>query len=107
MFKKIQLIMMNHHMNKADLAKAIGVSSGNISDWANGRSQPSVEKLIKIADYFNVSLDYLCDREDKFPAPTPDALEVVRIYDALDHEGKTVVLGAAYQQKQRMEGFES
>ena len=102
MIEKIQLLMMAHHMNRTQLAKAIGVSTGNIGDWVNGRSQPSVEKLVKIADYFDVSLDYLVDRGDRFPTPSPDTYELVRIYENLDHEGKTVVLGVAYQQKQRL-----
>ena len=104
MFNKIQILMMNNHINKADLAKAISVSSGNLSDWANGRSSPSIEKLIRIADYFDVSLDYLCGREDRYPEPTPDAFELLRIYDGLDKQGKTIVLASAYQQKQRLEG---
>ena len=102
MYEKIQLLMMNRHMNKADLAKAVGISSGNLSDWANGRSQPSIEKLIRIADYFDVSVDYLVDRSDRFPTPSPDTYELIRLYEGLDREGKTIVLGTAYQQKQRM-----
>lgn len=102
MYEKIQLLMMSHHMNKVEMAKAIGVSSGNLSDWANGRSQPSIDKLIKIADYFDVSIDYLVGRDDRFPAPSPDTFELIRLYESLDREGKTVVLGMAYQQKQRI-----
>lgn len=102
MYEVIQLLMMSRHMNKSELAKAIGVSSGNLSDWANGRSQPSVEKLIRMADYFDVSLDYLVGRDKRFPAPSPDTFELIRIYEALDREGKAVVLGMAYQQKQRV-----
>ncbi len=103
MYNKIQLLMMSRHMNKAELSKAIGVSSGNLSDWANGRSQPSIDKLIKLADYFDVSLDYITGRDDRFPSPSPDCFELIRIYEGLDREGKAVVLGSAYQQKQRSE----
>lgn len=103
MYEKIQLLMMSRHMNKNDLSKAIGVSSGNLSDWSNGRSQPSVDKLIKIADYFDVSVDYLVGRNEQFPSPSPDTFELIRLYEGLDREGKAVVLGSAYQQKQRME----
>ena len=103
MFDKIQLLMMQRHMNKSDLSKAVGVSSGNLSDWANGRSSPSLERLIKIADYFDVSLDFLCGRDNRYPEPSPEAFELIRIYEGLDKQGKTIVLGNAYQQKQRME----
>lgn len=102
MYEKIQLLMMSRHMNKVEMAKAIGVSSGNLSDWANGRSQPSIDKLIRIADYFDVSVDYLVGRNDRYPSPSPDTFELIRMYEDLDREGKTIVLGTAYQQKQRI-----
>ena len=104
MYEKIQLLMMQRQMNKADLSKAVGVSTGNLSDWANGRSSPSMDKLIKVADYFDVSLDYLTGRDDRFPNPTPETFELIRIYEKLDREGKAVVLGTAYIQKQRVGG---
>lgn len=46
------------------LSKSTGISSGNISDWKSGRSKPGLESLLKIADYFNCSVDYLLDRTD-------------------------------------------
>ena len=106
MLERIQLLMIANGVRKPDFIKAIGVSSGNFSDWNAGRSSPRLETAIKIADYFNVSLDYLCGRDDKFPSPSPDAFELVKIYDKLSKEGKTVVLGEAYKQKQIMEGME-
>lgn len=45
------------------VGKDLGISSGTISQWKNG-SIPSGEKLIQIAEYFNVSVDYLLGRED-------------------------------------------
>ncbi len=48
----------------AKLAKDNNISTGNISDWKKGRSTPKTETLIKIAEYFNVSIDYLVGRTD-------------------------------------------
>lgn len=45
-----------------ELSKNTGISSGNISDWKSGRSKPGLNSLIKIADYFDCSVDYLLDR---------------------------------------------
>lgn len=45
------------------LSEATGISSGNISDWKKGRSKPTAEALTLIADYFDVSVDYLLGRE--------------------------------------------
>lgn len=46
------------------LARDLGISSGSITKWKNG-GIPNGETLIKIADYFGCSVDYLLGREDK------------------------------------------
>lgn len=40
----------------------LGLSNSAISEWKKGKSKPSVDALIKIADYFGVSVDYLLGR---------------------------------------------
>lgn len=39
--------------------KATGVAQSSLSDWKNGKSKPKYEKMVKIADYFGVSVDHL------------------------------------------------
>lgn len=41
------------------VAKATGIPNSTFTDWKNGRSSPKADKLIKIADYFGVSLDMI------------------------------------------------
>lgn len=53
----------------ADVAKATGITKSTFSDWKNGRSKPKDEKLLKIAEYFEVTLDYLRTGEEP---PQPD-----------------------------------
>ena len=46
--------------------------------------------MVKIADYFDVSVDYLLDRKTGSDAPhiTPDAANILRYYNALSDAGK-------------------
>lgn len=48
----------------AEISKATGISSGNISDWKSGRSKPTANSIIKIAEHLNYSVDYLISRTD-------------------------------------------
>jgi len=57
-------LIEKNNVNKNKLAVKTGISSGLISDWEFGRKSPSLKNAIKIADYFNVSLDYLVGRTD-------------------------------------------
>ncbi len=46
-------------MTQEELAKALGTSRSAIGMYENGKREPAFEMEEKIADYFNVSLDYL------------------------------------------------
>lgn len=52
-----------NNLTQKDLGKKMGVSAQTILNWENNVYQPSVNELIKLADIFNVSLDYLVNRE--------------------------------------------
>ena len=52
-------------LKDADVVRGTGITKSTFSDWKNGRSTPKNDKLQKIADYFNVSLDYLMTGEEK------------------------------------------
>lgn len=49
-------------INQKSLASQFRVTQATISSWENGRTAPSFEQLIQIADYFDVSVDYLIGR---------------------------------------------
>lgn len=46
------------------LAIDLSVTQPTISDWENGRKKPSIENCERLANYFNVSIDYLICRTD-------------------------------------------
>lgn len=48
-----------------DLAQYLSVDQSTYSDYENGRINVPIEQLIKIADYYNVSIDYIVGRTDK------------------------------------------
>lgn len=57
-------ILAEREISAKKLSDDTGISTGNISDWKSGRSQPSINALITIANYLNVSIDYLVGRTD-------------------------------------------
>ena len=48
----------------SQVSRDLDVSMGNISDWKNGRSVPNPVSLVKLADYFGCSVDYLLGRTE-------------------------------------------
>lgn len=52
------------HLSQARLAERMEVSQASINRYENDLSSPSPETLLKYADYFDVSLDYIFGRTD-------------------------------------------
>lgn len=46
-------------LSQRELAISLGVSNGAVAMWETNRRQPDLEMLIKIAHFYNVSIDYL------------------------------------------------
>lgn len=51
-------------LKDAEIAKKAGVTRSTFSDWKNGRSTPKHEKLIKISEVLDVSIEYLTTGKD-------------------------------------------
>ena len=49
-------------VSQLELAKAIGVSNGNVGDWERGRSKPGYDALIALSRFFEVSAGRLMKR---------------------------------------------
>lgn len=85
-------------LSQAQLAEALNVSKACISMIEIGKNDPTANTLLKYADFFQCSTDYLLGREDDFgnitiktekPAPLPqDELHLLEVYQKLDTVNK-------------------
>lgn len=57
-------LLAKRKISNKELSSAIGVSSGNVSDWKSGKSKPNIDAISNIADYLDCSVDYLLGRTD-------------------------------------------
>ena len=51
-------------LSQRQLAKKLGTSQANLSRWEQGLNEPSIIECWKIADFFDVSIDFVCGRKD-------------------------------------------
>ena len=90
---KIQALRKQHGWSQQQLAKMIGTSGPIVGRYERGEMTPSVEVAKKLADTFDVTLDFLVDDTGK-TAEIKDKAMLQRIMDiqALDSEDqKTIV----------------
>lgn len=62
-WKKLINLRESKNLSKKELAAALNVSRGAVQKWESGLRMPPIEMVISIADFFDVSLDYLFDHK--------------------------------------------
>lgn len=53
----------DNHVSQKTLSEHLGYGGTAIANYESGRNEPSIDDLIKIADFFGISMDYLLGRE--------------------------------------------
>lgn len=79
MYEIFEQLLRKYNLSAYKVSKMTGVTQSTLSDWKRGRSTPKTDTLQKIADYFDVSVDYLMGRESDEP-------------NAIDKENNPIVL---------------
>lgn len=63
-YERLKLLCEEKGIKLTNLIQELGMSSGNMNKWKNG-VVPKGNTLSKLADYFNVSVDYLIGKTDE------------------------------------------
>ena len=63
--ERLRTLREVRELSQTEVAKVINVSQRVYSNYECGQVEPSIQSLIALADFFNVSLDYLLCRKKK------------------------------------------
>ncbi|WP_339289177.1 helix-turn-helix transcriptional regulator [Paenibacillus sp. FSL E2-0201] len=63
--ERIKKLRVQNGFTQSQLGDAIGVSKVSVSGYESGKRVPDLSTLIRLADTFEVSVDFLLGREDK------------------------------------------
>lgn len=83
MIERILELMKNRNISANKLIIELGLSNSIISDWKRGKSKPSTKAVIKLADYFGVSTDYLL-KGVRAPGLQPNDQQLLDKYHAAE-----------------------
>ncbi len=53
-----------NNMTQREVAQKPGITQPSYIRYENGKAEPTIENLIKLADVFDVSIDFLCGRKE-------------------------------------------
>ena len=73
---QIKNLRMSKCLNQVEIAKILGVTKQSVSNWENENIMPSVDMLIKLSQFFNVSTDYLLGLTEKHALNTEGLSEI-------------------------------
>lgn len=63
--QRIRDLRKQKRMSQTELAKMLAVSQTTVTAWETGKAEPSSSAITSLADYFDVTTDYLLGRPDK------------------------------------------
>ena len=82
--ERLKELRKEAHLTQIELAKRLGIGQSSYADWERGKKNPTQENLIKIAQFFNVPLDYLVGNSDK-----KDELDNIELLFRMNSKGLT------------------
>ena len=62
--QRLRELRQDKHLSMKQLAKELNTTDAAISNWENEINEPKISYLVTIANFFNVSADYLLGLED-------------------------------------------
>lgn len=90
----VEQYQAQHKLSQEDIAKQMGMSHSQMWRYLSGASEPSPAIILRIAEFFDVSVDYLFDRTDNPYMPKSDKLSSNErdLIEAVRKHGVTTVL---------------
>lgn len=85
---RLKMARENKKLSKADVAKALNIATSSMTYYEQGQTLPSIDKLYALADYYGVTMDWLCGRVNKSDTVLKTEFDVAEILlAALQFEG--------------------
>ena len=95
-WKRFYILCEKHKTKPLNVVNTLSIGAGSITKWKNG-SIPNSETLLKIADYFNVTVDYLLGRDEISQNQIITLDETVIAYMKLDEIDRAEIKGTIKQ----------
>lgn len=105
--KKIMLrlkeIREDRNLSQQEVATAIETSQTNIARWENGKNEPSYLQLVKLADFYNCSIDFLVGRDEDFSKVTlqsqivlsSEEKDLIKYYRGIEKPARLAIFNTA------------
>lgn len=100
-------------ISQKELARILNVSSSAVALWEVNKRTPSLETMVKIANYFNISMDvfFTLDRKNtdfiplEIKIPSIKCQKMVEYFNSMNEESQDIIIGRSREllREQRLE----
>lgn len=89
---RLKRLRITNKISQKAFAQALNVSQQTVASWEVGRTEPSNVALIEIANYFEVTTDYLLGRDSKLSSLTKIQKALLEGFNVLNNEGQNLMM---------------
>ena len=89
--QKVLILRKNKGLSQRDLSEKLNIAFSSVAKYENGKVFPSTDILIKLSDFFNVSIDYLLKDIDNVTFNDKELLQEMTEVDKLDDANRTTL----------------
>lgn len=87
---KVSQIAKEKGLSVSKVEKDCGLARSSIDKWAS--HYPSIEKVKKVADYLDTTIDFLCSEDSENDVMSPYETQLIRLFRELDAIGQRLAL---------------
>lgn len=99
--KRLKTLRNQSHKSQQDVCQAINIEQSTLANYENGKRIPKIDILIKIAQYYNVTTDYLLGIQEENTIHQLSSLnpittrerQLVETFRQLDDDYKDIAIG--------------
>lgn len=94
---RLKELRQNAHVTQEQVSKDLNLARTTYRNYENGDREPSLDVLVKLADYFSVSLDFLLERQNKnlifTDSLSPEKKELINMIRTLNDDETLIAIG--------------
>ena len=93
--ERLKELRKQAHLTQVELASKLGIVQSSYADWERGKKKPTQDNLVKIAQIFNVSVDYLVGNSEE----KTDELDNIELLFRMNSKGLTEAEKAVFKKE--------
>ena len=92
---ELEKLRITHNLTQVEVAEKLGLAKMTYHNYETGRNEPNIKTLIKIADFYNITIDYLVGRDfaNDYGCLSQEEQELLNNFRQMNQQARVMLLG--------------